>query len=89
MTDHDSTLFPALLTPDGTVHKHQGGGPGLRDDQGRPIYIAGLAWCVDEPIAGVPVDQPITCQRCLDEHAAHQREISSPAPGGRPAGGGG
>lgn len=89
MIEHRGTRFPALLTQDGIVHKHQGGGPGMHDGQGRRIYFEGLPWCENKLVAGVPVDRPVTCQDCLDTYAAFEREHPQSAPSGRPAGGGG
>lgn len=50
------------------VHALQGGGPGLVDDQGRPLYLAGRTWCGVErysKVALVETDATVTCKNCL------------------------
>ena len=50
------------------VHGLQGGGPGMRDETGRPRYVAGKTWCGVERRARlvlVETNAAVTCQRCL------------------------
>ncbi len=70
------TLYPAIRRNDGLVHKLQGGGVGMRDEQGKPLYDPRLIWCRDEEIedGGEPTDAHITCPECVQEYARQQRE---------------
>ena len=50
------------------VHGLQGGGPGMRDANGRPRYVKGLTWCGVERrtrMVLVETNAAVTCRRCL------------------------
>jgi len=50
------------------VHSLQGGGPGMRDREGRRLWISGLTRCGVERrsrVALVETDAEVTCRTCL------------------------
>lgn len=65
------TYYTAIRRADGLVHKLQGGGPGMRDDDGRPVYDRQLIWCRDDEITGGELtNDDVTCKCCLNEYAS-------------------
>lgn len=70
MTMRGLTHFSAMRLSDGLVHKLQGGGVAMRDDDGRSLYDIHLVWCSDCEVAtGELTDEAVTCQQCLNEYA--------------------
>lgn len=80
LEDKDSLEFTYAPAVAGgrKVHALMGGGPGMLDAQGRPMFFKGMTWCGVEKRASVylaETTQAVTCKTCLSQLRKRSRPV--------------